>query len=316
MANASTAGSMGSTMTEASRLSRRILNRTCILVCTISLLPSFTFAQAAVAPRSAAVAADAGSDASALPDAPSTSQAVESQSFGEKLGTAAKTIGSDEIHLLKAPFHKNMIIWDALVVGSTAVLIANDESVLHQVPASWHDTSITASNVALGATAATAGGIYITGLITDNEHAKETGILTAESTIDSVILYGAMKAIFARQRPYTGEGEGKFFSGNWTNGSFPSGHAMFTWTIASTVAHEYHSPWVKLLMYGMASTVTVTRVTSGVHFPSDVFVGSVLGYGVGTYVAHKDTHSPGAPHSQKLVKRVPEAILEHVSIGG
>ena len=92
---------------------------------------------------------------------------------------------------------------------------------LHQVPASWHDTSITASNVALGATARNRRGNLYYRPVTDNDHAKDTGILTAESTIDSVILYGAMKAIFARQRPYTGAGEGKFFSGNWTNGSFP-----------------------------------------------------------------------------------------------
>ena len=62
-----------------------------------------------------------------------------------------------------------------------------------------------------------------------------------------------MKAIFQRQRPYSGVGEGKFFAGNWTNGSFPSGHAMFTWTIASTVAHEYHSMPLDILMYGLAS---------------------------------------------------------------
>lgn len=280
-------------------------------ICWVALLPSNAVGQTAVVTDRSAVNSEAG----ALPDAPSSSQAVESQSIGEKLGTAAKTIGADEIHILKAPFHKSAIKWDILALGATAVLIANDESVLHQVPVSWHDTSILASNVALGATAATAGGIYLTGLLTDNDHAKETGVRSAEATIDSVILYGAMKAVFARQRPFTGEGEGKFFSGNWTNGSFPSGHAMFTWTVASTIAHEYHSPWVKLLMYGMATTVSTTRVTARQHFPSDVFVGSVLGYGIGTYVAHKDSH-PHDTSKSKAIARLPEALLEHVSIGG
>ncbi len=234
------------------------------------------------------VPAEGAAPSSSWPDAPSTTQATQSHGFGGSAATVAKTIGEDELHFLKYPFQKSAIKWDILFLGATGVLIANDESVLHQVPQSWHNNSITVSNATLGATAATAGGIYLTGLITHNDHAEETGVRTAEATIDSVILYGAAKAIFARQRPFTGEGEGKFFSGNWTNGSFPSGHAMFTWTIASTVAHEYHSPWVKILMYGLATTVSTARVTAREHFPSDVFVGSVLGYGIGAYVAHKD----------------------------
>ncbi len=278
------------------------------------LAPSWSVAQ--MTQRTSADVLNSGPEVSALPDAPSSSQVAQSQSFGEKLGEAAKTIGSDELHILKSPFKKSAIKWDILVVGATAALIATDERVIHEVPTSWHDTSITASNVALGATAATAGGIYVAGLISGDDHAKEAGVRTAEATIDSVILYGAMKAIFARQRPFTGDAEGKFFSGNWTNGSFPSGHAMFTWTVASTIAHEYHSPWLKILMYGMATTVSTTRVTSREHFPSDVFVGSVLGYGIGTYVAHKDSKPHDSLHSQNLLKRVPEAIMDHVTIGG
>jgi membrane-associated phospholipid phosphatase len=127
-------------------------------------------------------------------------------------------------------------------------------------------------------------------------------------------MYGVMKAVFQRQRPYTGVGEGKFFSGNWTNGSFPSGHAMFAWTIASTVAHQYHSVPLDLLLYGLASSVSVTRVTAGQHFPSDVFVGSILGYLIGDYVAHKpESGFPVRTHSK--FKRVPDAILQHVTIG-
>ena len=90
---------------------------------------------------------------------------------------------------------------------------------------------------------------------------------------------------------------------------------MFTWTIASTVAHEYHSPWLKVLMYGLATSVSTTRVTSREHFPSDVFVGSVLGYGIGAYVAHKDGPKAPSPHSENKIKRVQNAILQRVAIG-
>jgi membrane-associated phospholipid phosphatase len=266
-------------------------------------------------------AAPAAADTSAsttpatLPDAPSAKQPAP-QGFVDELGKAAKTIGADELYFLKWPFQVKALKYDVLFLGATAILIANDENVLYQVPQRWHNTSITISNAALGADAGIAGGIFLTGLITHDDHAEDTGIRAAEASIDTVILYSAAKAVFARQRPFTGVGEGKFFSGNWGNGSFPSGHAMFTWTIASTVAHEYHPLWVKLLVYGLATTVSTARVTAREHYPADVFVGSVLGYGVGAYVANKDRYNTihGHPFSQNRVKRMQDAVLEHIAI--
>ncbi len=199
-------------------------------------------------------------------------------------------------------------------MGSTGILIANDESVLHQVPASWHNTSINISDAGVYGLGAAAGGILVTGLITHNDHAIDTGIRSAEASIDSVILYAALKAVLARQRPYTGEGEGKFFSGNWTSGSFPSGHATIAWTLASVMAHEYPNWPMRLLMYGAATAVSTTRVTGGVHFPADVFSGSVIGFGVGTYVSHKDRQKLIVPRSQNRMRRLENAVLEHVAI--
>ena len=251
---------------------------------------------------------------SQLPDAPSTTKEAQSHSFGHNLATIGKTIGQDQLHLLKAPFQRNALLWSGLVLGATGVLIANDESVAQQVPVSWHQTGVNISDACTYGTAAAAGGIYLTGLFTHDEHAQRTGVLAAEASINSFILYGSMKLIFARQRPSTYPGEGKFFAGNFSSGSFPSGHAAFTWTLASVVAHEYPSLPVQLAMYGLATTVATTRVTGGQHFPSDVFVGSTLGYLVGTYVANKDKHAHDQPpHSRNRVKRLPNAILEHVT---
>ena len=238
----------------------------------------------------------------------------QSSSFGTSLGTAVKTIGEDELHIIKSPFSVGALKWDALVVGATGVLIANDESVLHQVSPSWHNTSINISRCGGVRTGRDRWGILVTGLITHNDHAIDTGIRSAEASVDSVILYAALKAVLARQRPYTGPGEGKFFSGNWTSGSFPSGHATLAWTLASVMAHEYPNWPMRLLMYGAATAVSTTRVTGGVHFPADVFSGSVIGFGVGTYVAHKDRQKLMVPRSQNRLGRVENAIFEHVAI--
>jgi membrane-associated phospholipid phosphatase len=249
-----------------------------------------------------------------LPDAPPAPQERQSKSLASSLGTAVKTIGEDELHLIKSPFSVSALKWDSLAIGSTAILIANDESVAHQVSPSWHETSINISNAGVYGLSAAAGGIFVTGLITHNEHATDTGIRSAEASIDSAILYSALKAVLARQRPYTAQGEGKFFSGNWTSGSFPSGHATFAWTLATVMAHEYPNWPMRLLMYGVATAVSTTRVTGGVHFPSDVFAGSVIGFGVGTFVSHKDRQKLIVPRSQNRIRRVENAVLEHVAI--
>ena len=223
-------------------------------------------------------------------------------------------MGKDELHIIKAPFSLSALKWDALALGATSILIANDESVLYQVPASWHSTSISISDAGVYGLGAAAGGIFVTGLLTHNVQATATGIRCAEASVDSVLLYAALKAVFARQRPYSGEGEGRFFAGNWTNGSFPSGHATFAWTLASVMAHEYPNWPMRLLVYGVATAVSTTRVTGGVHFPADVFSGSVIGFGVGTCVTHKDRPKPSSPHSRNRVGGLKNAILEHTAI--
>ena len=285
-----------------------------LLIATVLLAPSWLAAQIQRTAQSAAITPTENSTAS-LPDTPSASAAVNSRSFGSTLGTIGKTIGEDELHIIKSPFSVSALKWDALVLTATGVLIANDESVAYQVSPNWHNTSIDTSDGGVYGLGAVAGGIFVTGLMTHDEHATQTGIRSAEASVDSVILYAALKAILARQRPYTAPGEGKFFSGNWTSGSFPSGHAAFAWTLASVMAHEYPNWPMRLLMYGVATAVSTTRVTGGEHFPADVFAGSVLGFGVGTYVMNKDRAKVPAPHSQNMVRRAQNAILGHVAMG-
>ncbi len=296
---------------------QRISRSFCMVaVLWVSLAPSWSNAGAQEQPANGGTAGPTAKADSSLPDAPSAPQKPQSKSFSSSLGTAVKTIGEDELHVIKAPFSLNSktMMWNALVVGATGILIANDESVAHQVSPSWHDTSLNISNAGVYGLSAAAGGIFVTGLITHDEHATDTGIRCADASVDSVILYSALKATLARQRPYTGQGDGKFFSGNWTAGSFPSGHATFAWTLASVMAHEYPNWPMRLLMYGVATAVSTTRVTGGVHFPADVFSGSVIGFAMGTYVAHKDQKKLPSPHSQNRIKRVENAVLEHVAI--
>ena len=129
-----------------------------------------------------------------------------------------------------------------------------------------------------------AGTFYLVGREQKNERARETGLLSAEALVDSVIVGGALKGISQRGRPSTGQERSEFFEGG---SSFPSGHSIQVWSVATLVAHEYHdSRAIQIAAYSIASAVSVARFTVQKHYLSDVVVGSALGFGIGRYVYH------------------------------
>ena len=100
----------------------------------------------------------------------------------------------------------------------------------------------------------------------------------------------ALKYSLGRERPLQGS---PHYQGNfWQGGdSFPSEHAAAAWSIASVVAHEYPGPLTSILSYGLASAISVSRITGKQHFPSDVLVGSAIGWFVGEEV-YRHHHDP------------------------
>jgi len=217
--------------------------------------------------------------------------------------------GADPENRLFLPFFKHMTddqreFWgsakqlrrpDALktflpFAGFTGLLIAGDSWITKQVPNNASDLkrSQNFSNYGAISLAAVAGGSYALGQFTGNDHLSETGFLSVEAALNSTLIAYALKEATQRQRPNNGAGAGDFFlHGN----SFPSEHAALAWSVASIVAHEYPGPLTKLLAYGMASAVTITRVTGKQHFSSDVVVGSALGWYLGRQI-YRARHDP------------------------
>jgi len=149
------------------------------------------------------------------------------------------------------------------------------------------------SNYGLYSMAGLAGGFYLWGRMTHDEHKRETGILAGEAAADSFAATTALEYAFGRQGPLTNDYRGNFFQGG---SSMPSDHAAIAWSIASVVAHEYPGPLTSVLAYGMASAVSMSRLTAKQHFPSDVLIGSAIGWFVGQHVyrAHHDAGLDGA----------------------
>jgi membrane-associated phospholipid phosphatase len=198
---------------------------------------------------------------------------------------------------LRAQQHLGFIL---PLAGATAALIATDKSVGRELserpPGAVLDASTDIAH--LGSAEGIigfAGAFYGVARLTHNERMRETALLSIEALADGGIVQGLLKVTTQRERPTQNNGQlriddarGRFWSGG---SSFPSGHAMSAWTLASVFASRYpDKPAVKYGAYGLAVLISASRLTARRHFPSDVLVGSVFGYLIGRYVVRAHTH--------------------------
>ena len=228
----------------------------------------------------------------------------ETEHFKPLTRKLAQNILMDQKEMWTSPFQirsvEDAVPW-ILVAGGAAALIASDHWSARQLPNTVDQVSISHDVSQLGAgytVLPITAGLYIGGAIAHNEKARETGILGGEAILDSLIVAEVFKVTMRRQRPLEGDGTGRFFQGG---SSFPSGHAAESWALASVVAHEYNSNILyPIAAYGLASLVSFSRLSGQNHFPSDVFVGSALGWFTGRYVfkTHVDHSIHRRPESK------------------
>jgi len=206
-------------------------------------------------------------------------------------------IAADQKSLWTSPQQLRLedVHWLLPLGAFSAGLIASDTSIEKRLPTSptliQHSQSL--SNYGVAALAGTAGTFYFWGRMTQNDHARETGLLSTEALADVMIDTSLLQFATGRQRPLAGNGKGEFWHGGQ---SFPSDHAAAAWSIASVVAHEYPGPLTQLLAYGTASAVTAARILGREHFTSDAVLGSALGWWMGrqVYRAHHNPELDGA----------------------
>lgn len=215
-------------------------------------------------------------------------------STGRELTEVGVGVLGDQKRIWTSPLHlrPHDLNWFVPVVGVTAGLIVADKDIESHVGTSGANHWDRLSNLGIATAIGTAGSMYVFGKVSNSPHARETGLLSGQAAINSFLVDTGIQSVSRRARPDEKWG-GDFFSGG---SSFPSDHAALTWSIASVIAHEYPGWGTKLLAYGTASAVSLSRVGARKHFPSDVVVGSALGWFIGreTYRAHHDRDLPGS----------------------
>ena len=221
----------------------------------------------------------------ASPDAPSDASTDPAVHDG-LVKRSIKRIGADQKRLYLAPFEAHNIKWDLITLVGTGALLAADRHIENNVSHANFSTYQAISDFALGGLAGSLAGVYIYGFKTEHRHARETGEIELETLINTFLIYTPMQLIFARQRPDEGNNHGNFFKHHSVNTSFPGGHALFTWAMASVLADEYPKPWARVLSYGAAFTVTFTRFMARDHWSSDMFIGTALGLAIAENTFH------------------------------
>ena len=264
------------------------------------VLPSQVGAQTASPDQSSAVApppsnepADTAAPVASAPVAPAPAPAAERPVSWKQL---FPNVMSDQKHIWTFParlVQGKDLIPTAAVVGATAGLFFADR---HEASYFRQTTTfnafrsvITGNGTAIGMGLVPAS-MYAIGKLRKDSKMANTGLLAGEALANIAIVQTVLKDAFRRVKPSRYPTTGWFSSqGPPTsyirgNGSFPSGHSLSAFAVASVVAGRYgNHKWVPYVAYGLASMVGFSRLTINVHFLSDIVMGGAIGYSIGHF---------------------------------
>jgi len=230
-------------------------------------------------------------------------------------GKFLRNLAHDQKTIWTSPFKARIedLNWLVPLTGLSVGLINADAELSSRIEGTSslgrHGSTVANGGVAL--LLGGSGSLYLLGKYSGDKHKQEAGILSIEAATNAVVVSEVLKVATQRARPDDGNHHGEFFnSSSISNSSFPSLHAMVAWSAASVLAHEYPGPVAKVLFYGVATTVSAARVAGRDHFPSDVVVGSAMGWLIGwqAYKSHHNPELPGAGYGSFVRDPSPEGF--------
>jgi membrane-associated phospholipid phosphatase len=116
------------------------------------------------------------------------------------------------------------------------------------------------------------------GLITKDSSLTHKGLFVAESVLGAAFISTVLKYSVNRPRPFTTYP----FIENVTSAgspSFPSGHTSDAFALATSLSLAFPKWYVIAPSLLWAASVGYSRMDLGVHYPSDVLAGAIIGAG-------------------------------------
>ena len=136
----------------------------------------------------------------------------------------------------------------------------------------------TITNTAIPISIATPVMMYTIGLIQKDSLIKHKALFIGETFLASAFITIASKSIIKRDRPYVTHPSIQPLS---VEGSYsmPSAHTSSAFATATSLSMAYPKWYVVVPSFVWASSVGYSRMHLGVHYPSDVLVGALVGSG-------------------------------------
>ena len=116
------------------------------------------------------------------------------------------------------------------------------------------------------------------GVIANDKEMRQNALYVASASAVNVLATLFLKKVIKRPRPFNGlvKINAVYQPSHY---SFPSGHTSTAFTTATALSHAYPKWYVIAPAYLWAGSVSFSRLYLGVHYPTDVAAGALLGTG-------------------------------------
>lgn len=138
-------------------------------------------------------------------------------------------------------------------------------------------------------------GLYAAGLLSGSDDVRVTGRLMGEALLLAGLPAITLQYGLGRSRPHAGKGAWDYNYLEWSNErqSLPSGHAVVAFAVSTVLAKRIDRTWASVPLYAAAALTAMALAWNNQHWPSDLFVGSALGYLAASHVVERERKRSG-----------------------
>jgi len=125
-------------------------------------------------------------------------------------------------------------------------------------------------------------GLLVGGALNHDKEMRQNALYVASSSVLSYAAVLLIKRLVKRPRPFRGNFKiiPVYIAGDY---SFPSGHSSSSVSTATALSMAYPKWYVIAPAALWASSVAYSRMYLGLHYPSDVATGTLMGAGTAVY---------------------------------